>query len=164
MRDSWAVSVGIRPGTSQYFNVLEVRCRFARCGVVRGHTQAGQGVDAVNVHGAGTADTLTAGPAESQGRINLVLYPDKSVEHHRTGLLEVELVALHVGLLSRLVRVPAVDLEGLHAGVLGRNRVDILSLDGRIRASEGGRAEQRPRRSEQSRRGAEGGHSEFEAK
>lgn len=109
--------------------------------MARGHTQTGQGVDTVNVHGAGSADTLTAGSAESQSRVNLVLNPDKSVEHHGTGLLEVELVALHAGLLSRLVRVPAVDLESLHAGVLGGNGVGILALDGRIGASKGGRAE-----------------------
>lgn len=130
-------------------------------GVPRGHTQAGEGVDTVNVHGTRTADSLTAGSAEGQSRVNLVLYPDKSVQHHGAGLVEVELVALHVGLLARLVRVPAVDLEGLHVGVLGGNRVDILSrLDGRIGASNGGGPEQGPRRSEQSRRGAEGGHGE----
>lgn len=137
----------------------------AFCGVTRGHTQAGQGVDTVNVHGAGTANTLTAGSAEGQGRVNLVLYPDKSVQHHGTGLVEVQLVALHVGLLTRLVRVPAVDLESLHVGVLGGDGVDILGsrLDSRIGASKGSRAEQGPRRSEQSRRGAEGGHGVLEA-
>jgi len=145
MRDSLAVSVGIRPGPSQYFHIRGV----CNARVARAHTQAGQGVDTVNVHGTGTANTLTAGSAEGQGRVNLVLYPDESVEHHRAGLVEVELVALHSRLLTRCVRVPTVDLESLHVGVGGGDRVDILvdnlgRLDGRIGASKGGRPEQRP--------------------
>src|SRR5690606_28222571 len=36
-------------------------------------TRAGQGVGAVDVHRAGTADALAAGPAERQGRVDLVL-------------------------------------------------------------------------------------------
>lgn len=123
------------------------------------HTQAGQSVDTVNVHGTATTDTLTAGSAESQGRVKLVLYPDEGVQHHGPGLVEVELVVLHGGLLARLVRVPAVDLEGLHVGRLRGIGVDGLGrLDSRVRASKGGGPEQRPRCGEQSRGGAEGGH------
>lgn len=122
-------------------------------------TQASQSVDTVNVHGATATDTLTAGSAEGQGRVEFVLYPDQSVEHHGTGLLEVELVTLHCGLLARGVRVPTVDLESLHLGLLGGVGLHRLGgLDSRIGASKGGGPKQRPRRSEQSRRGAEGGH------
>lgn len=128
------------------------------CGEIEARTQAGQGVDTVNVHGAGTADTLTAGTAEGQGRVELVLDADEGIQHHGTGLVEIELVALHGRLLGRGVRVPAVDLEGLHVGVVGGNRVDRLGLNGRIGASEAGGPEQRPRRSEEAGGGAEGGH------
>lgn len=126
----------------------------------RRHTQAGQSVDTVNVHGTATTDTLTAGSAEGQGRVQLVLYPDEGVQDHGAGLVEVELVVLHGGLLARLVRVPAVDLEGLHVRRLGGVGVDSLGrLDRRIRASKGGGGpEQRPRSREQTRGGAEGGH------
>ena len=116
------------------------------------HTQAGESVDTVDVHGARTADTLTARSAESEGRVELVLYPDERVKHHGSGLVQIELVGLHLGLLAGVVRVPAVDLEGLDLGLHGGSR-----LDGRIGASEG-RAEHRPRRREQSRSGTEGGH------
>ena len=120
---------------------------------VKAHTQASQGVDTVNVHGAGTADTLTAGSTESESWVKLVLDANKSIQHHGTGFVQVELIRLHGGLLGRGVRVPAVDLEGLHLGGLGD-----IAVDGRIGASEAGWAEQRPRRSEESRSGAEGSH------
>lgn len=122
------------------------------------HTQAGEGVDTVNVHGAGTADTLTAGTTEGQGRVELVLDANESVQHHGTGLVQVKLVALHGGLLGRRVRVPAVDLEGLHIGVLRGSWIGDLGLNGRIGASEAGGPEERPRRSEEAGGGAEGGH------
>lgn len=122
------------------------------CRISEIHTQAGQSVDTVDVHGARTADTLTAGSPEGQGRVEFVLNTDERIEHHGSGLVEVEIVGLHLGLLARLIRVPAVDLEGLHLGLLGGSR-----LNGRIGASEG-RAEGRARCCEQSRSGAEGGH------
>ena len=118
----------------------------------RRHTQASQSVNTVDVHGARTADTFTAGSAESQGRVEFVLYPDESIEHHGSGLVQVEVVGGHLGLLAGLVWVPAVDLEGLHLGVLGRSR-----LNSRVGASEGG-TEHGSRCCEQPRGGAEGGH------
>ena len=132
-----------------------------REGTQNPHTQASQSVDTVNVHGTATTDALTARSSEGQSRVEFVLDPDESVEHHRTGLVQVELVVLHSGLLARLVRVPAVDLEGLHVGLLGGVGLDGLSrFDGRVRTSKGGGPEQRPRRSEQSRCGAKGSHGE----
>lgn len=69
---------------------------------------------AVNVHGAAAANTLTATPAERQGRIELVLDADKGIQHHGASLVEVDGVALHARLLGGRVGVPAVDLERLH--------------------------------------------------
>jgi hypothetical protein len=88
-------------------------------GVGRYSAQAGQCVGAVDVHGAGAADTLAATPAEGQGRVDLVLDAHEGVEHHGSGLVEVEGVGLHPRLLGGLVGVPSVDLERLHAGVVG---------------------------------------------
>lgn len=86
--------------------------------------QASQCVGAVDVHGAGSADTLAATSSEGQGRVKLVLYADQGVEHHGSGLVEVKGVGLHLGLLVRVVGVPPVDLERLQLGlVLGSGMV-----------------------------------------
>jgi hypothetical protein len=99
--------------------VLKERERERVCvrGVRKEHTQAGKSVDTVNVHCAGTADTLSAGSAESKSRVQLVLDSDQSVQHHGAGLVEVEGVALHLGLVAGLVGVPSVDVEGLDLAV-----------------------------------------------
>ena len=81
-------------------------------------TQAGKSVDTVNVHGAGTADTLSAGSAESKSGVQLVLDSDQSIQHHGTGLVEVESVALHARLVAGGIGVPSVDVEGLDLAVL----------------------------------------------
>lgn len=81
------------------------------------HTQASQRVHPVDVHGAATADTLSATPAESQGGVQLVLDADQGVENHGSGLVQVELVSLHARLLGRLVGIPPVNLEGLDARI-----------------------------------------------
>jgi len=80
--------------------------------------QAGQSVDTVDVHRAAAADTLSAAPSESQGRVDLVLDSDQSIQHHGTRLVQVEGVALHPWLGCWLVWVPSVDVEGLDLGVL----------------------------------------------
>lgn len=128
-----------------------------------GHTQAGEGVGAVDVHGAGTADTLTARAAEGKGRVELILDADKGVEHHGTGLVEVEGVALHARLLGRGVGVPAVDLEGLELGALLRRGLLALgSTVGKVGHAAGGEdgAESRPGGSGEDTGGrrAESGH------
>lgn len=105
------------------------------------HTQAGQCVDTINVHGTRATDTLSATPSESQSRINLVLDSDKSVEHHGTSLVQVEGVRLHLGLRGRLIGVPAVDVERLDLGILvGRRLLDSRRLalgNNRARSRDG---------------------------
>ena len=86
------------------------------------HTQASKGILAVNVHGAATADTLTATSAERQSRVKLVLDTDNSIQHHGARLVEVESVALHARLFGGRVGVPAVDLERLHSRFRLRGR------------------------------------------
>lgn len=67
-------------------------------GVCGNTAQAGQGVDTVDVHGARTADTLTTTPPEGKGRVHLVLDTDERIQHHGSGLVQVEGVCLHLGL------------------------------------------------------------------
>lgn len=141
IREAFSVSVGIRPGIGQ-----SVFAFFAPQVHRRSHTQAGQGVDSINVHGATTTDTLTAASSEGEGGVDLVLYPDQSVEHHRTGLVQIQRVGLHPGLLRGRIRVPSVDVESLDSGVLRRLRIrdsrGLLLRDG-LRALGGGLREAR---------------------
>jgi hypothetical protein len=82
----------------------------------KSHTQASKSVDSVNVHRATSADTLSATPSEGQGGVDFVLDSDERIQHHRAGLVEVQLVGLHLGLLGGGVGIPAVDLELLDLG------------------------------------------------
>lgn len=82
------------------------------------HTQASQGVLAVDVHGTTATDTLTATSSESQGRVDLVLDTDESIQDHGSSLVQVDGVGLHARLFARGIGVPSVDLEGLHVGSL----------------------------------------------
>jgi hypothetical protein len=72
--------------------------------------QASERVDTVNVHGARAADALAARSAEGERRVHLVLHLDQRVEHHRSAIVQVDLVLLHLRLCAR-VRIPAVDGE-----------------------------------------------------
>lgn len=81
-------------------------------------TQTRQRVDTINVHCAATANTLSAASPESESRVHLVLDPDKRIQHHGSGLVQVESVGLHLGLGRGLIGVPAVDVEGLGQGLL----------------------------------------------
>ena len=68
-------------------------------GGVRGNTaQASQGVDTVDVHSAAAANALTATSPEGEGRVDLVLDADERIQHHGSGLVQVERVRLHLGL------------------------------------------------------------------
>jgi hypothetical protein len=87
------------------------------------HTETGQCVDTVNVHRTTSANSLSATPPECQGRVHLVLDPDQCVQHHRSSLVEVKLVRLHLGLGGWLIGVPSVDVEGLGLRILLRLRL-----------------------------------------
>lgn len=99
---------------------------------------------AVNVHGAAPADALTATPPEHEGRVVLVLDLEERIEHHLARLVHVQLVVDEARLLRRVVGVPAVDLESLHAlGLLGGRVADgghgAGGTQGADRGAEGGR-------------------------
>src|SRR5690606_30768126 len=61
-----------------------------------------------------------------QGRVDLVLDLDQRVQDHRPALVEVDLVGVGARVLA-VVRVPAVHLEGAHAGCTGR-RLEVAAL------------------------------------
>lgn len=71
-------------------------------------------VATINVHGATAADAFSAGAAEGQGRIDLVLDLDQGIEHHGSTLLHVDVVGHILGLVVRIIRVRPVDVKLLH--------------------------------------------------
>ena len=114
MRLSLVLSLGIRPVDhircdSDFPGGLEVGSR---------PTKTGECVYSINVHGAATTDTFSTTPPKCQGGINLVLDSDQGIQHHGTGLVQVQGVALHARLGRWFIRVPAVDVEGLDLGIL----------------------------------------------
>lgn len=124
MRDSLAVSVGIRPVS--IYQPTCPRLHFHFVWLLR-RTQACKCVDTIDVHRTASADSLSATPSEGQGRVGLVLDADERVEHHRAGLVEVERVLLHVRLLGGFIGVPSVDLELLDASSrVGLRLQDVL--------------------------------------
>ena len=71
----------------------------------------GQGVDSANVHGTGATDTLTTGSPEGQGRIHLVFDFNQGIQNHGSTSVQVDLIFLHLGLVSGLVGIPAVNCK-----------------------------------------------------
>ena len=102
---------------------LHVGERVDRRGVfyVGDESRASKPVRAVDSHGAGSADPLAAGAAESQGRIDLILDPDKRVQHHWPAIVQIDLVAVDMGIATG-IRIVAIDFESLHAFRVGRCR------------------------------------------
>ena len=83
----------------------------------RERTQTGQSVDAIDIHSAAPTNTLPTAPSKSERRVNFILNPDQRIQHHRTGLIQVQRVRLHLRLAGRLIGVPSVDVEGLDFGI-----------------------------------------------
>jgi hypothetical protein len=119
MRDSFEVSVGIRPGQSSVHNFRYINR--AHGSIAR--TQAGQCVDTVNVHSTASTDSLSTTAAECQRGIDFVLDPNQSIQHHRSSLVQIQGVRLHAWLLGRMIRIPSVDVKGLDPGLLRRGRL-----------------------------------------
>lgn len=73
---------------------------------------------AVDVHGAGPTDSLSAGSAETQRGIYFVLYFNQCVQEHGTAFLHVDVVGHILRSVSGVIRVCSVDIEPLHCGFL----------------------------------------------
>lgn len=100
--------------------------------------ETGECVDAVNVHGTRATDALTTRSSEGEGGVDFVLDLDERVKYHGTGLVEVKVVRLQLGLFRWCVWVPAVDLEGLHVLGLARRGTVVASGCGEASGSSGG--------------------------
>jgi len=98
------------------------RVDFAFClGVGWDTAQACKSVDTVDIHSAASADTLSATPSECEGGVDLVLDSDQGIQHHRTGLVQIQGIALHSWLRRWLVWVPSVDVECFDLGLWVRS-------------------------------------------
>ena len=82
-------------------------------------TQAGQGIDSINVHRTTTTDTLATGAAKGQGRVNLILDSNQGIQHHGSRLFEIESIGLHLWFDGWIVWRPSIDVESLDFGILG---------------------------------------------
>lgn len=76
--------------------------------------RAGEAVLAIHVHGARSANPLTARPAKGECRINLVLYFEQSVENHRAAAIKIHFEGVVTRVLTT-VRIVAIDLESFDA-------------------------------------------------
>jgi hypothetical protein len=106
--------------------------------------EAGEGVLAVDVHGAGAADAFAAGKVEGGGRVEFVLDFDEGVEDlglqggwgwkgHGTGLVEVDGVGLEVRFGCRFIwgRLDRVEREGWTDPVVSLEFLLCWFLEGR---------------------------------
>lgn len=85
------------------------------------HTKTSQRIHTIDIHRTAPTDTLATAPSEGQCRVDLVLDPDQSIQHHGSGLVQIQGVALHPRLGGWLVGVPSVDVECLDlcVGIFG---------------------------------------------
>jgi hypothetical protein len=88
-----------------------------------GLTQTSQSINPINIHRTAPTNPLSTAPSKSKRRIYLILNPDQRIQHHRSGLVQVQSVRLHPRLRGRFIRVPAVNVEGLDLGVWGGGRL-----------------------------------------
>ena len=116
----------VRHQVLDHFHVRQRVDRHLALAAVIDGLGAGQRVGAVDVHRARTADALAAGPAEGQGRVDLILDLDQRVQDHRPALVEVDLVGVGPRVLA-VVGTPAVDLELPDTGRTGGRR-EVLAL------------------------------------
>src|SRR4029079_10675867 len=87
-------------------------------------------VGAVDIHATGTTDTFTTRPAKSERRIDLVLNPDKRIEHHWSTIVEVDFKSID-GRIPTGVGIVSIDIEGLVAARLARDRPSTAALNAR---------------------------------
>jgi len=73
--------------------------------------QTRKGVLAVDVHGAGTANSFSTGTPEGESWVDLIFYFNQGIQDHRPRLVEIDCVRLESWFLLRLIWVPAINLE-----------------------------------------------------
>ena len=72
---------------------------------------------AIDVHGARSADTLTATPSEGECWINLILDLDESIKEHGTAFVGVDVVGYVLGPVVGVIWIGSVDIKPLHLGL-----------------------------------------------
>lgn len=75
---------------------------------------AGEVVSAVDVHGARTADSLSAGSSEGESGVNFILDLDQGVQEHGAALFSVNVVGHELRDVVWVGRVRPVNVESLH--------------------------------------------------
>jgi hypothetical protein len=99
--------------------------------VVLGHTtKTGQVMTTIDVHGAGTADALTARSAEGKSRVDLVLDLDQGVQEHGSAIVHINVVGHVFGTILGVAWVASIDVDPLHVFLLliGQTLVKLLCV------------------------------------
>jgi hypothetical protein len=110
----------------QIFNDIHVRewINFARrlqIGLINVR-ETGEGIDAVNVHGARSANAFATRAPKGEGGILLILDLEQGIEDHGTAVVQINRIGAQIGLLI-LFGIPAIDFEILDTLLLvGRHR------------------------------------------
>ena len=92
---------------------------------------AGEGIGAVDIHSAGTANALAAGAPEGERRIRITFDLDQRVEHHGAAIVGVDLERVGARIVAR-VRIVAIDLKLARLTRASRRRMVFALLDLRI--------------------------------
>ena len=78
-------------------------------------------MQSVAIHGAGAADTFSAGASEGKGGVKIVFDVNECIEIHWRDLFEVDIVTDIFGFILRILRVVFVDEKTFHlCFLLGR--------------------------------------------
>lgn len=88
-------------------------------------------MSSIDVHGAGTANTLTARAAEGKGWINLILDLDQSIQNHWTTLVHVDIVSHIFWFVLWVIWIRSVNIESLKLRLLFLSQT-LVELDGII--------------------------------
>lgn len=106
-------------GNDVFYNIgVGQRIDFAfGFGVSWDAAQACKSINTVDIHGTTATNSLPTTPSESQGRINLILNPNQSIQHHWSRLVQIKRIRLHAWLLAWFIGVPSIDMKGFDFGI-----------------------------------------------
>ena len=90
--------------------------------------QAGQRILAVDIHGAGAANSLPAGSAEGQRAVHPVLDMDQRIQHHRPAFVQIDFETVPARIVI-IIRRPAINTQDAVVLRLGRRRVVLAGID-----------------------------------
>ena len=84
----------------------------------------------IDVHGAGSANTLSAASSERQRWVDLVLDFDEGVEEHRSALVGVDVIRNILWSVLRVIWVGSINVKSLHFSLFlgGKSLVEFFSI------------------------------------